>query len=612
MNSFAAPDGSTQIVSYQKDLWVVEGIDQTSRKLHIRCVRNNNVCSVSAGDVEQVDHQTLNQAATAKIAEKEAKRSLILIEGFTTKQMEQAHDRYNIIERELKKEISAEQAAKECGLSRPRYYEVRRNYNPEIGHIGLLTKKRGRKQGATTLSPEMEKIIADQFWLYRGQGASYRTVWKGVQAVCHELQITEVPSYETICDRMNKLSEYEKAVPVRGKDFADDNFQLRDGFRGFSRALEQVQMDHTVADVFLSSTEEPDKSIGRPWITLAICAKTKVILGFYIGIRSPSLCSVAHALKHAVMPKEGFMKKLGLEDHEYEFYGLFDELLTDNAREFKSGNLEAACVLEGIKHRLRSQKQDGGICERVLGTLNIGAVQMLPGGTASRTRKDRDYDPEKHHAMTLDEFIKYFTLSVCEYHDTRGADKKTPRERWLEAMTDKDGAPIIPRHVHNPKNFIIEVMPEKNPTVTRTGLKVNGFRYSKDVLRPLVGKRVRVKYDPVNLSSILVRIEGEWIQVPAREQTTGTLAARERVIKSLSQAGKKAGKMGERAIRAFLARTKMLSNALALPSPAMRKQREIIAADKFDPLLKHHVKKAKNVTYQLRDFSVTVEEFEGE
>lgn len=612
MGSYVAPDGSSIIARYENDLWLVEGVDEATRKYHLRNLRTQKVCSAGAANVVLIDHQTLNEAAATKIAVNEAARSLILIDGFTPKQMEQALDRFKIIERELKKEISAEQAAKECGLSRPRYYEVRRNYNPEIGHISLLTKKRGRKQGTTTLSPEMEKIIADQFWLYRGHGASYRTVWKGVQSVCHELKITEVPSYETICDRMNKLTEYEKAVPVRGKDFAGDNFQLRDGFRGFSRALEQVQMDHTVADVFISSTEEPDKTIGRPWITLAICAKTKVILGFYIGIRYPSLCSVAHVLKHAVMPKDGFMKKLGLQDHEYEFYGLFDELLTDNAREFKSGNLVAACALEGIKLRHRSQKQDGGICERVLGTLNIGAVQMLPGGTASRTRKDRDYDPAQHHAMTLDEFIRYFTLAVCEYHDTRATDGKTPRERWLEAMTDKKGAPIIPRHVQNVKNFIIEVMPEKNPTVSRTGLKVNGFRYSKDVLRPLVGKRVRVKYDPVNLSSILVRIEGEWIQVPAREQTTGTLAARELVIKSLAKAGKRAGKMGERAVRAFLARTKMLSQALALPTPSMRKQREISAADKSDPLLKHHAKKAKNVTYQLRDFSADVEEYEGE
>ncbi|WP_082888399.1 Mu transposase C-terminal domain-containing protein [Pseudomonas sp. p21] len=612
MSSYAAPDGSSQIARYDNDLWMVEGIDEATRKVHLRNLRTHKVCAVDAANAILVDHQTLNEAAAIKIAEIESARSLILIDGFTPKQMEQAHDRFKIIERELKKEISAEQAAKECGLSRPRYYEVRRNYNPEIGHISLLTKKRGRKQGTTTLSPEMEKIIADQFWLYRGQAASYRTVWKGVQSVCAELKITEVPSYETICDRMNKLTEYEKAVPVRGKDFAGDNFQLRDGFRGFSRALEQVQMDHTVADVFLSSCEEPDKTIGRPWITLAICAKTKVILGFYISIRYPSLCSVAHTLKHAVMPKDGFMKKLGLEDHDYEFYGLFDELLTDNAREFKSGNLVAACGLEGIKLRYRSQKQDGGICERVLGTLNIGAVQMLPGGTASRTRKDRDYDPAQHHAMTLDEFIRYFTLAVCEYHDTRATDGRTPRERWLEAMTDKKGAPLIPRHVHNVKNFVIEVMPEKNPTVTRTGLKVNGFRYSKDVLRPLVGKRVRVKYDPVNLSSILVRIEGEWIQVPAREQTTGTLAARELVIKSLAKAGKRAGKMGERAVRAFLARTKMLSQALALPTPSMRRQREIGAADRSDPLLKHHAKKTKNVTYQLRDFSADVEEYEGE
>ena len=137
-----------------------------------------------------------------------------------------------------------------------------------------------------------------------------------------------------------------------------------------------VQMDHTIADVFLASRYDRKDPVGRPWITIAVCAKTKVILGFYISFRYPSLASVAHTLKHAVMSKEAFMKSVGLKDHEYEFYGVFDELLTDNAREFRSGNLVAACALEGIKLQHRRQKQDGGICERVLGTLNVGFVHI--------------------------------------------------------------------------------------------------------------------------------------------------------------------------------------------------------------------------------------------
>ncbi|MHC8350967.1 transposase [Pseudomonas sp. RT4P38] len=608
MGAYKAADGSTQLVKFENDLWVVEGVESGTRKLHLRSLRNDKLCLAGADKVEPVNHEILNNAAAAHVADKTAKRALIMVEGYTPEQMEKARHRFEMIEKEMRGELTVDDAAEICKLSRPRYYEVRRLFNQELGPISLLGKKPGRKVGTKVISPELEQIIADQVWLYRGHGASYRTVWKGVQAECHERGIEEVPSYETVCDRMNNLPEHGKACQKHNKNFADDNFTLRDGFRGFSRALEQVQMDHTVADVFLASSHDRKHPVGRPWITLAICAKTKVILGFYISLRYPSLCSVAHTLKHSVMSKDAFMKRLGLQDHGYEFHGVFDELLTDNAREFRSGNLKSACSMEGIKLRHRSQKQDGGICERVLGTLNIGHVQMLPGGTASRSRKDRDYNPEVHKVMTLDEFIEYFTLSVCEYHDTAAADGKTPRDRWAEVMTGENGKPLFPRQVRDVKNFVIEVLPEKYPKVTRTGLQVNGFRYSNNVIRNMVGKKVRVKYDPVNLTQILAKIEGEWIEIPSCEKTTVTLTARAIMLKYL----KKAGKLGERAVKAFLARKAILLNAIALDVPAMRRQMEIIDGDKHDPLLRHHVLAVKKLKLQQRNFSTDVEPFEGE
>lgn len=608
MSTYTNPDGSKQLVSFEGQIWVVEDIDPLTRKLHLKNLRNDTLRLVNSSFVESVDHDTILQAAEAKIAERTVKRTLILGEDFTPEQKEQARHRFEIIEKQFANGGAAENAAKECGLSLQRYYEVRQRFNAEIGPISLLGKKRGRKKGTKVIAPKVEKIIADQAWLYRGHGASYRTVWKGVQAVCYELKIKDVPSYETVCDRMNNMPKYEMDIQVHGKNHADDNFKLRDGFRELSHALEQVQMDHTVADVFLASRYDRQHPVGRPWITLAICAKTKVILGFYISLRYPNLCSVAHTLKHSVLSKETFMKGLGLEDHDYEFYGVFDELLTDNAREFRSGNLLAACAMEGIKLRHRHQKQDGGICERVLGTLNIGYVQMLPGGTASRTRKDRDYNPEKHKVLTLEEFTRYFTLAVCEYHDTAGEDGKTPRDRWLEALRDEKGRAVTPRNVHDVKNFIIEVLPEKHPVMSKTGIKVNGFRYSNNLVRHLIGKRIRVKYDPANLSAVLARFEGQWIEVPASEKTTGTLTAKVILMKYL----KRAGKMGERAVKAFLARSEQLREAILLDTPTMRKQREINAGDMEDALLLHHQRPTRKRKLAVRNFSIDIEPFEGE
>lgn len=608
MGTYTNPDGSKQLVEFEGRVWTVETIDEISHKLHLKDIRTDALRLVSAAQVEPVEHDTLIEAVVAKSSEKSAKRALILGEGFTPEQKEQARHRFEIIEKQLAGRLTVDDAAKECRLSIQRYYEVRKLFNFEIGPISLLGKKRGRKQGTKALSAEVEKIISDQAWLYRGDGASYRTVWKGVQAVCFELAIDNVPSYETVCDRMNNLPEYDKDVQVHGKNHANDAFKLRDGFRELSRALEQVQMDHTIADVWLASRYDRKHPVGRPWVTLAICAKTKVILGYYISFRYPSLASVAHTLKHAVMSKEAFMKSLGLADHEYEFHGVFDELLTDNAREFRSGNLVAACALEGIKLRHRHQKQDGGICERALGTLNIGYVHMLPGGTGSRPRKDRDFNPEKHAVMTLEEFMRYFTLAVCEYHDTAGEDGKTPRDRWREALRDDQGRAVPPRTVRDAKNFVIEVLPEKHPVMSKTGLKVNGFRYSNNLLRHMVGKRIRVKYDPANLSVVLARFEGEWLEVPVCEKTTGTLTAKAIMQKYL----KRAGKLGERAVKAFLARTEQVREACIAEIRALRKQREISDDDQERPMLPHHKLPGKKRKQSVRNFAVDVDPFEGE
>ena len=195
MGTYTNPDGSKQLVSFEGQIWVVEDVDETTRKLHLKNIRNDTLRLVSSALVESVDHDTILQAAEAQIAEKTAKRALILGEDFTPEQKEQARHRFENIEKQFAGKLSVEEAAKECGLSVQRYYEVRKCFNAEVGVISLLGKKRGRKTGTKAISPEVEKIIADQVWLYRGHGASKRTVWKGVQALCSELKINDVPAW---------------------------------------------------------------------------------------------------------------------------------------------------------------------------------------------------------------------------------------------------------------------------------------------------------------------------------------------------------------------------------------------------------------------------------
>lgn len=145
MNFYDASGENPMVVQYNSDIWVVQGVNETARQVHLRNVRSNKVCSACIACVKSVDHRALIQSAVANIAAKEASRSLILVSGFTPEQMREAQDRCSIIVRELSGKITAQEAAKECGLSRPCYYEARRKYSQELSPASLEAKKQRRK-----------------------------------------------------------------------------------------------------------------------------------------------------------------------------------------------------------------------------------------------------------------------------------------------------------------------------------------------------------------------------------------------------------------------------------------------------------------------------------
>lgn len=119
MNFYDASGENPMVVQYNSDIWVVEGVNETARQVHLRNVRSNKACSACIACVKSVDHRALIQSAVANIAAKEASSSLILVSGFTPEQMREAQDRCSIIVRELSGKITAQEAAKQCGLSRP-------------------------------------------------------------------------------------------------------------------------------------------------------------------------------------------------------------------------------------------------------------------------------------------------------------------------------------------------------------------------------------------------------------------------------------------------------------------------------------------------------------
>ena len=113
-----------------------------------------------------------------------------------------------------------------------------------------------------------------------------------------------------------------------------------------SEALEFIQIDHTLADVMVVDSFHR-RSIGRPWLSLAIDVATRSVLGFHLGLEAPSALAVALCIEHAVLPK---IRSAAAPETEmtWDMFGVPRTILVDNGPEFHGEALTRGCAEYGI------------------------------------------------------------------------------------------------------------------------------------------------------------------------------------------------------------------------------------------------------------------------
>ena len=77
--------------------------------------------------------------------------------------------------------------------------------------------------------------------------------------------------------------------------------------------LHIVEMDHTIVDAHIVEPRS-GKTIGRPVLTLAIDRASRIVLGMLLSLEAPSRLSVGLCLHHSVMPKQVWLKFLGIPE----------------------------------------------------------------------------------------------------------------------------------------------------------------------------------------------------------------------------------------------------------------------------------------------------------
>ncbi len=364
-----------------------------------------------------------------------------------------------------------------------------------------------------------------------------------VAQVC-KAQGLRVPARNSVALRVSRLDPVKTALRRIGVDAA----RPLQGAGGvpptISGPLEQVQIDHTVVDLIV--VDEHDRQpIGRPYLTIAIDASTRCVIGLVVTLEAPSALSAGLCLAHAACDKRLWLEDLGV-DMDWPMSGKPRKLYLDNAAEFRSEALRRGCEQHGIglQYRPPGQPHYGGIVERVIGTAMRMVHDELPGTTFSNPEQRGDYDPERTAALTLRELERWLALAVGTYHGTvHGSLLQPPAACWTAAIAQ--GSP--PAVVTHPSAFLIDFLPVIRRTLTRTGFVIDHIRYYADALKPWIARRDHlpaflIRRDPRDVSRVWVlEPEGQYyLEVPYRTQAhpAVTLWEQRRALARLRELGR--------------------------------------------------------------------------
>ena len=443
----------------------------------------------------------------------------------------------------------------------------------------LLDPRWGVQSGARRLDIKVESVIRraiDELYLTRPK-ASYIVVHEEVERQCQMAGVA-APSLNALIRRIKGLDPWIVAHRQLGREEAERRLGPKPGSLQASAPLAIVQIDHTLVDVHVVD-DIHRKSIGRPWITLAIDVSTRCVVGFHLSLEPPSTESVAACITHACLPKDRWLTALGV-DARWPIWGLPHILHADNAKEFKTEALSKGCSDWAIDMVWRpvGKPHYGGHIERLIGTL-MGRVHLLPGTTMSNSVKKGRYRSEESANLTLRELESWIALEICErYHlhshlHSHRAIAKAPLDAWQDWFATRGHAPAIPG---DRDKFKLTFLPIIRRTMRPGGIYFMNIQYWDNVLTAIAPMQstVLLRYDPNDLSRLYaLDANGRYWSIPYADLRQPSITLAEAKVSLAARKDHEKGRRQDhRMFERALNQRKVVKEAAAKTKSARRKQ----------------------------------------
>ena len=432
-------------------------------------------------------------------------------------------------------------AAASLGLSTAQVYRLIARFRGHPVTLSLVVAKPGPKKGVRLLPGEIELRIeaAIDTVFKQPERPTLEKLRRDIRKDCDAAGL-KPPSRKAIRARVSARSLRELVKARDGTKAARQKFApVGPGLRP-SHPLAIVQIDHTKVDIQLVD-DLARAVVGRPWLTLVLDVFSRSVLGFYLSFDAPSAAGVALAVGQAVLAKPEWLGERGL-DLAWPMHAIPKSLHLDNGKEFHSKALRRGCQQHGIRidYRPPATPRFGGHIERLMGTL-MTRVHALPGTTSSNVAARGDYPAEQKAILTLREFERILALEILgPYHnEVHSALGTTPATAWAAGV-----AAHAARLPVDPAAFVLDFLPFEERVVRRDGVRLFNVSYFDGALAPLLdgtARKVRIKYDPRNMSAVFVELPaGGHLRLPCADlgRPAVTLWEQRAVTQTLREAGR--------------------------------------------------------------------------
>jgi putative transposase len=248
------------------------------------------------------------------------------------------------------------------------------------------------------------------------------------------------------------------------------------------------QIDATIGDIFLVSSLDRSKIIGRPVIYFCGDVFSRTIAGFSATLEGPSWLGAMLALDNVVADKVLFCAKYGIkiEEHEWPCHNLPEGILADRG-EFEGYNPNNLINSLGVRvHNAGPYRADWkGIIERHFGIANEKAIKFTPG-YVPRPKQRGDPDYALKAIFTLEEFSKLLIRHIVDFNNNHYLKRYKKDEYMIADHVERYPLDICRWGISNrsghlltrPQEIVrLNLLPRKQVSITPQGIHFGGELY---------------------------------------------------------------------------------------------------------------------------------------